>query len=209
MAERDGEMEEQVNTKAPGAPARGQMFRQPRIRLGAVVALAIAVGLIAWAVIGRGSSPSSTPSSAAPTPVAKALGPVALSAGGLQTLAGAVKQPIYWAGPTKGYVYELTRTTTGKVFVRYLPAGVKAGAQGSNYLIVATYPFPNALQGVQKVAQGRQIDLPGGGIAVVDSKYPKSVHLAYPGVDYQVEVYDASPARALQIAVSGDVKPLR
>ena len=92
--------------------------------------------------------------------------------------------------------------------MRYLPLGVKAGAPEGKYLIVATYPFPKAFAALQAVAHGSQIGLPGGGIAVVDQAYPKSVHLAYPGVAYQVEVFDPSPARARQVAVSGDVQPV-
>jgi hypothetical protein len=43
---------------------------------------------------------------------------------------------------------------------------------------------------------------------VVDKTYTKSVHVAYPGVAYQVEVYDPSPATARTVAVSGDVRPV-
>ena len=46
------------------------------------------------------------------------------------------------------------------------------------------------------------------GIALADAGYPQSVHLAFPGVDYQIKVYDTSPQRALEVAVSGDVQPV-
>lgn len=178
------------------------MLRQPRVRLGAAIALVAVAGIVAWVVFGRGgSSPQA--------PIAKSISPVALSTSGLRTLARAVGQPIYWAGPKRGYVYELTRTTTGKVYIRYLPHGVKAGAPGARYLIVATYPFPHALAALEAVAHGKAIGLPGGGVAVVDQSYPKSVHLAYPGVAYQVEVFDPSPARALAVASSGHVRRVR
>jgi hypothetical protein len=186
----------------PGARERtSELLRQPRIRLGALVAVVLAAGVIAWVVIGSLSSNSTrTPNS----PVA----PVGLSASGLLTLARATAgQPIYWAGTRQGYLYELSRTSSG-VFVRYLPPGVEVGAKGAKFLVIATYPFANAFETLQKVANGQEISLPGGGIAVVDKPYPKSVHLAYPGVDYQVEVYDPSPARSLQVARSGDVRPV-
>jgi hypothetical protein len=35
-----------------------------------------------------------------------------------------VKHPVYWAGPRPSYTYELTRTSDGRIFVRYLPTGV-------------------------------------------------------------------------------------
>jgi hypothetical protein len=190
------------HTPEPHEQAR-ESLRQPRVRVAAVVALVVAAVVVAWAVIGTGSSskPSTTTS-------VNPVGPVGLSAGELRTLAAADGQPIYWAGAKHGYVYELTKTASRNVFVRYLPPGAKVGAKGANFLIIATYPFTNALQALEKVANGRAIPLPDGGMAVVDQKYPKSVHLAYPNVNYQVEVYDPSPARSLQVARSGAVRPV-
>ena len=48
-----------------------------------------------------------------------------------------------------------------------------------------------------------------GGIALVDQAYPKSIHVAYPGSDYQVEVFSPSPARTRQVVVSGQVAAVR
>ena len=189
---------------APAPRKRGGLFGRTRVRLSAVIVLAIAAGVVAWVLVGRGSTSPSTTAG----PVAKAIQPVALSASGLRTFAQAVDQPIYWTGPKAGYMYELTRTTAGRVYVRYLPAGVKAGVTGSDYLIVATYPYPGALSALKAVSHGAQITIPGGGVAVIDKKYSKSVHLAFPGVAYQVEVYDPSPAVARTVAISGDVRPV-
>lgn len=191
-------MQRQLKSRAARAGARArELLWQPRIVLGAVAAVAAAATL-------GGCGDSSAPSSG---PKYKPTGPVALSANGLRTLAGVVGQPIYWAGPKPGYLYELTRTGTGNVIIRYLPPGAKVGAKGS-YFTVATYPFPNALEALNKVAHGRQHRLPGGGIAVVSEKSPKSVHIAYPEVDYQVKVFDPSPARSRQVALSGEVRPV-
>ena len=199
--------EQQLNTEAPSAPSLPkELHRQPRIRLAAAVGAALAVGIIAWALVGRGSSNPSKPTSAL---TASPIPPVALSAKGLLTLAASVEQPIYWAGPKTGYFYELTRTAAGNVFIRYLPPGVKAGAPGSTFLTIATYPFPHALHAVKHVANGTDLALPGGGVAVVDEKNPKSVHLAYPGTAYEIEVYDPSPATSREVALSGDVRPAR
>jgi hypothetical protein len=166
-------------------------------------AVAVAAGIIVWAVTGGSSNSKPTSGPVGATPIA----PVALSLSGLQTLAKTVPQPIYWAGPKSGYLYELTRTSSGNVYIRYLPHGVHAGAKGSQYLVVATYPYPNAFNALQAVANGRQISVPRGGIGVVDAKDPKSVHIAYPGLSYQIEVYDPSPATARRIAASGAVRP--
>jgi hypothetical protein len=182
-----------------------KLLRRPRVRLGAALALAVGAGLLAWAVVdsrGTGSSTSGAATTAQP------IGPIALSAKGLRTLTQTVDQPIYWAGPKAGYLYELTRTSTGKVFIRYLPQGAKVGSKKTIYLIVATYPFQNPLQALKNLTNRHLRAIPGGGVAMVDQNHPQSVHLAYPGVDDQVEVYDPSPAQALQVAQSGKVRPV-
>ncbi len=131
-----------------------------------------------------------------------------VSAKGLRTIASAAGHPLYWLGEKPGYTYELTQTATGAVFIRYLPPGVKVGAD-KPYLTVATYPFPGAFAAIEAVAKGKAMKLSGGGLAVVDAGYPKSVHLAYPSVDYQVEVFDPSPARARKAVASGQVQAVR
>ena len=210
LEQRRVELHEQLASHMESASTsekRGGMRGRRRVRLAAlIVVLALAAGGVAWVLVGKGGSSSPTTAG----PVVQPIAPVALSASGLRTLARAVPQPIYWAGPKHGYLYELTRTTAGRIYVRYLPAGVKAGAPGASYLIVATYPYPGALNALKAVAKGAQrITIPGGGLALVDSKDPKSVHLAYPGVAYQVEVYDPSPAVSRVVAVSGNVLPVR
>jgi hypothetical protein len=135
-------------------------------------------------------------------------GPTAATMAGLEHLERAIGQPIYWAGPKKGYTYEVTRRSDGAIFVRYLPAGVRVGDPRGDFLIIVTYPYPNALAALQGVANGKGIAIPGGGLALVHAGYEKSVNLAYPGVDYQVEVYDPSPRAARGVAVSGQVRPV-
>lgn len=125
----------------------------------------------------------------------------------LQSLAASLKHPIYWAGPKGGDTYELTRTSSGNVFVRYLPAGVKVGSSAP-YLTVATYPFPGAFGAIKALAkQGgvREVKLAGGGVAVADKNDPKSIHLAFPGSAYQVEVFAPSARDALRVVSSGSV----
>ena len=133
--------------------------------------------------------------------------PTAASAQKLRLLAGTLGHPFYWLGAKPGYTYELTRTPNRSIFVRYLPHGVAVGAR-TPYLTVATYPLAGALQAVERAASqtgSAKIKLARGGIAVVDAGYPKSIHLAFPGSSYQVEVFDPSPARALQVVTSGQV----
>src|SRR5262249_5784573 len=134
--------------------------------------------------------------------------PVAASVGTLSSLSNSVGHPVYWVGKKNGYTYELTRTSGGQIYIRYLPPGVRVGSP-STYLTIATYPFPGALAALQAVAKQKgneSIKLAGGGLAVLDPNHPKSIHLAYPGSDVQVEVYDPSAAAARQLVSSGQVE---
>jgi len=193
-------------TGSPAGPARRsggirRLLEDRRVAVAAAIVVVAAVVLVAWLLLSRDDSSGSAKQPAEPVK------PVALSESGLKTLAGAVEEPIYWAGAQKGFMYELRRTANGSTYVRYLPRGVKAGAGGARYLTIATYPFPDALDALEKVAGGKGIDVPGGGVALVSAQRPMSVHLAFPDVDYQVEVFDPSPERAREIAASGNVRP--
>jgi hypothetical protein len=204
--------EQESHPQPPDEPHK--YSRGSRVRVGAVAAIAVGAGLGAWAFVAHNNDDSSSPAepaAAAPvatTATARPIAPVGLSAKGLRTLTASIDQPIYWAGPKPGYVYELTRTSTGKIFIRYLPPGTRVGSKQGTELIVATYPFHNALKALKALTGSKKLAIPRGGIAIVDRGHPQSVHLAFPGADNQVEVYDPSPARSLAIARSGSVQPV-
>jgi hypothetical protein len=136
--------------------------------------------------------------------------PKAASPAELKSIAGSLGHPIYWAGRKKGYTYELNRNPNGSLFIRYLPPGVRVGTAKS-YLSVATYPFANALAGIQRVGKQkgqRTIRLPGGGLAVYNPKIPNDIHLAFRGSNYQIEVYDPS-GKTRQLVTSGQITSIR
>lgn len=169
------------------------------MRVGAVVVLAIVAGLVVWLLASGGDSTTKR------APAASA------SITALRALAASARHPVYWAGPKQGFKYELTRTADGRIYVRYLPAGVAIGDSRPNYLSIGTYPVKDALAAVTAIAKREKtatFKLSGGGIAVQDASHPTSVYFAYPGSDYQVEVYDPSPARARQLVVSGQISAL-
>jgi hypothetical protein len=113
---------------------------------------------------------------------------------------------VYWAGTRRGYTYELTRTSTGRVFIRYLPPGVSVGDPRARYVTVATYPFPNAFAIVKRTGKpGATIRLAHGGLGVVDGSYPESIHIAYPGLNYHNEVYDPSPPAGRKLVAAGRI----
>jgi hypothetical protein len=136
--------------------------------------------------------------------------PAAVSPAGLKSLAGQLGHPVYWIGPKPGHTYEVTRTANGSVYIRYLPPGVDVGA-AEPYLSVATYPFPGALAALQALPKQKNaavVKLPGGGLALIDKRYPKSIHVAFPNSDYQIEVFDPSPDAVRKIVSAGRVKPI-
>ncbi|HTZ06817.1 MAG TPA: hypothetical protein VMB53_13865 [Gaiellaceae bacterium] len=167
----------------------------------AVVAAGVAVPAV---LIGHGGGSSGNKTLTQTTSV-EPLGPIATSPGVLATIAKASGSPIYWLGPESGYTYELTRTRSGNVYVRYLPAGAKVGNRRATYRVVGTYPYVGALAAVKAAPGARVTKLPRGGVAVTTSADPKSVHLAYPGLNYEIEVYDPVPGRALATVVAGRV----
>jgi hypothetical protein len=136
--------------------------------------------------------------------------PVAVSPAALATLASA-EQPIYWAGPKKALTYELRKTSQGGFLVRYLPAGTTIGAAQPR-LTIGTYPVKSAFAAVKRLSTSKgatAIKLPGGGIAVVSPRFPKSVYLAYPGTNVEVEVFDPSLERARRLVTSGQIIGVR
>jgi hypothetical protein len=126
----------------------------------------------------------------------------------LASLAASVGHPVYWAGPKDGYRYELTHTTDGRIYIRYLPAGVAVGTSAPNYLTVGTYPVKDALATVRAIGSkpgGSLLKLAGGAVAALDPDHPLSTYVAYPGSGYEIEVYDPSPGQSRQVVTSGAI----
>jgi hypothetical protein len=172
--------------------------RRARWRLLLAVTLAAAVALVVWLVVRSGNDGSSTPR---PTGTA-------ISRSGLEKFAASTNHPVYWAGKRSDVAYELTRTPDGRIYVRYLPPGVKAGVE-KPYLTIGTYPFTNAFAATQAVARkSHRIHIGGGGVAFYTSQHPGNVYLAYPGSPYQIEVFDPSPKRAQTLVARGQIRSI-
>jgi hypothetical protein len=201
----DGAREEQ--TAAPDAEATERLAAPsrlaslgPEVRIGAVVFLAVVAGLLAWLLVGGNGKPNTI----------EATGPAAVSAQDLAALPATVHHPVYWAGPKPGFTYELTRTSDDQIYIRYLPAATPVGVKRP-YLTIGTYPVRDAVAAVRRIAKRLHVKpaaLSDGGVAVQDTKHPTSVYFAYPGVPYQVEVFDPSPARARSLVLSGKITAL-
>jgi hypothetical protein len=133
--------------------------------------------------------------------------PVQVSPKSLVTVATTAQKPIYWAGALPNQKYELTQTSQGGFLVRYLPPGAAIGVPTPN-LTVGTYVVPNALAAIRRLAAAKgssTIKLTGGGLAVLDPHFPRSIYLAYPGSKYEIEVFAPQLARARQLVTSGQI----
>jgi hypothetical protein len=171
-----------------------------RLRAALVVALALGAALFLWLADGSGGS----------KPPAATAQPRVLTASALRSLAGAGATPIYWAGPQPGARLELSTEPGGRAYLRYLTAGAGTGAPSADFLTIGTYPVPDPVAALRRLARPAGATLrraPHGDLALIDPGRPTSVYLAHPGSAYEVEVYDPSPRRALAVALSGAVVP--
>ena len=186
--------------------------RLSSVRIGAVVAIAVAAAFVIWLVVrGNDNSSSSSTTTTSTTAGPKPIGPVAATPAALRALSKSSNNPIYWVGPRPGQTYELTRTSGDKVYIRYLPAGVKLGNRSAAYTIVGTYPTENALKVLKDLAKQpteKSVQAPGGGIAVYSTTSPTNVYVAFPGSNVQIEVFDPSARRALRLVTTGRVAPV-
>ena len=136
---------------------------------------------------------------------------MAVTPAALRALSDEVGHSVYWVGPRRNRTYELTRTSSGRIFVRYLPPDAPIGNRSARFTIVGTYPSPDALEVLQELSEQpgvKSASVPGGGLAVYSTSSPRSVYIAYPDSDVQIEVFDPSAARALRLATSGRVAPV-
>lgn len=180
------------------------------MRIGAVVAVALAAGLLAWFLTSLNDDGNSVrPISGPAGPAVGAGTTVPISGQGLRTLARVLEQPIYWAGTKPGYRLELTREKDGRVFIRYLPRGVKVGAK-KPLLTIGTYPLENAYDSTVSAAdQPNSVKLPlKRGVAFYGRAAPTSVYLSYPGSKVQVEVSDPWAPGARRLVRTGKVVPV-
>jgi hypothetical protein len=193
-------------TSPARTPERAPWHASKYVRFGALGIVVVAAAVSLALVLGNGGNSPPAVTQVSVTPI----WPVALTASELKARARDLNQVIYWVGPVTGDKYELTRTTTNDVYVRYLPHGVKVGAHQGKYLLVATYPFVGALAAVEASDNGHPLTVAGGkgAIAAVDGAKPTSVRVAFPDVDYQIELYDPSARKALRWATSAALTPV-
>jgi hypothetical protein len=193
----DSEGRNSMNSRTMTIPALPATY----IRLGALVALGLAAFFVGWLVMNRSDDTAPTAS-----------GAMATSEAELRSFADSASHPVYWAGPKEGFTYELTRTTDGRVYVRYLPEGTQVGDPRARFLTIGTYPRAGAWAELKRAARADgavSLKLERDGLAVFSDARPTSVYFGYPDAKYQVEVFHPSPSEARRLALAGQVVPVR
>jgi hypothetical protein len=201
----DSRLETESTTR--GTDEKALRNRIPGLRLGAVLAIAVAVAVAAFFLLREDEE---EPQSSPPAAVA-ANAPEAVTLAALRRRADQLDMPVYWAGRLPGRKYELTETPDGsRIYVRYLPANARVGAQRP-FLTVATYRMSNAFEAtkaVSTVAGSRTLEVPDGGIAFYAADHPTSVYLAFPDANYQIEVFHPRPEIVRRVVRSGQIRPI-
>jgi hypothetical protein len=185
----------------------GDPWARPQVRLLAAIVVAIAAGILIVVLFISGDDDGGSQSLDAGF-----TGPVIASKGDISALAQGVGHPVYWAGQREGSEIELTQTSDGRVYVRYLTGGAEAGDPRPIFLTVGTYPFEDprgALEELAKESDAESHELADGGLAVTTEGAPNSIYIAYPDTPYQVEVFAPDAAEGLSLVTSGAITPVR
>ena len=181
---------------------------RPRLALG--IGILAAAGIIAFLLLrgghdsgGGGSEPGSN---------LHATGrPQAATLDQVRDVGNAVGHPVYWAGEQPGFHFELTLDPDGKVYVRYLAQGAPVESSRVSSLTIGTYPYIDAFGTLQTAARrsaGMTDRTPDGGLVVSFPNSTNNVYVAFQGSDYEIEVYDPHPGRALELATAGAITPI-
>lgn len=171
--------------------------------LGVGLAIVVAVGLAAWALADDdGSDEGSGPAATAE--------PEIVSVKALRAAAGEQATPVYWVGASAGAKLELSRPSSERTYVRYLTGDAEAD-DPRKFLTVGSYELDDptaALRSRGNEPGGVNATAPGGGVVYFDQADPKSVYLAYPGTEVEIEVFAPEFKEALQLVTDGRVVPV-
>jgi hypothetical protein len=162
------------------------------------------IGILLGALLFGGDDDDAVVSASAPT------GAQIVTPEDLAAEARSLGRPVYWAGPQADSAIELERSPEGNTSIRYIPEGEEVGGEAGDFLTIVTYPYPEAHKALtQQAASGDALsrELPNGGFAISQPDQPTNAYLAYEGEDYQVEIYDPRPGRALKLIIDGAVTP--
>lgn len=144
-------------------------------------------------------------------PAVKTGVPTVLSEEQLRAFGKAQAFPVYWAGPQADRRYEVTRTSGGRVYIRYLTPNAEVGTNKPLFLTVGTYPGSNAYGALQEVGRrddATPVKTQSGALVVVPSLTARNVYFAFPQSNFQVEVFDPQKGRAKALVLDGQISRL-
>ena len=176
----------------------------------ALAALAAALAVVHYRGDHKGRHAATTTQTTTTSTTSKNPTTVTLTADGLGAFAKTRGRPVYWLGPKLGADYQVTTTPDGRVYVLYVPASSQPSKK-AQYLSVGTYPLKNAYAATLKAASKKGLVAlkAGGGIAAVyATTRPTNVFVAFPGVDYQIELFDPNADQAHKFVVAHNVVPV-
>lgn len=174
-----------------------------QIRILGALAAVIVVALIVWVALESGDSTGDEPARAGS-------GAGIVSATSLRETAAASETPIYWVGPPAGSRLELSRSSPDRTYVRYLTGGAAAG-DPRPFLTVGSYRIAGATAALRRQGKrdgGVLATAPEGGVVYFSRNRPKSVYLAYPGENIEIEVFAPAFQQALQLVTAGRIVPV-
>lgn len=189
--------------KGDGLPASLRpLLADKRRRYGILGAAAVVVVvLVLLLASGGGDSSPSAPGA-----------PEVLSVESLREAVSGEDPPVYWAGDRAGTELELSEPEPGQTYIRYLTDGAKAGDERAEFLTVGTYAQEDPVAALREQGDkpgGVIGEAPGNATVYFNRNQPRSVYLAYPGIEAQIEVYDPKFSRALRLVNSGQIVPVR
>jgi hypothetical protein len=163
---------------------------------------AIISSVITYSVTSSSNS-SSAPTASSTTLTEVISGKVVLTEAELIAAVKELGADVYWAGPVKGAKYTLAVPADGQAYVRYLPEGQGIDDTKPNYVVIATYTTTDAFTATQ--AAGNTSNgvsfISAAGAAIYYSKdTPTNVYVAYPNLNFQIEIFNPIAATALEIA---------
>jgi hypothetical protein len=194
---------------AQKAPERGK--KEPEesgdkqaqiLRLRIAVVVLACVGVLLGVLLVRDDGDDGGEEEASPVS-AKIVTPAELS-----SLSASGPSPIYWAGERPDTELELTEEED-RFYLRYLEAGAEAGTE-AEVLTIGTYLLEDPRGSLEEVATSSTaiVRQAADGREVVSSEEnPNSVYFVSPDNSAQIEVYDPSAKAAMNLALSGDVRP--
>jgi hypothetical protein len=138
--------------------------------------------------------------------------PQVLSATELSAFASEQSEPVYWLGARKGSELEVTHSSDGRIYIRYLTDGAEVGDPRAKFLTVGTYPGKSGVAALRAAlashSGSKLVRTDDGALLLIDAASPQNAHLAYPGQGVQIEVFSPVPGAALRLASAGDVQPV-